>query len=279
MLASAGVAKAQERDTADERARHRIGVGIESLHLANRDEGGSPLVYTGAGWPFRFIYRYDGDIHRHWMAITYIKTGINAPDLTSSITRDSITEGTQLTSHTIDYSWRALQYGYSHYLTSVLDNRARIYLGGIWDNLLFFRYYNYGYKNAGEGDPSLLSWDGLFTIDASGTIDYLIDEDQSVHLTLHTPLVAYVVRPRYVIQDEELVKISLDNFSKVNTGRGKFVTVGDIIKVGGRIAYLHSITSLLDLQVIYNFLYYRYYYPQPTTTATNALGITMMFKF
>jgi hypothetical protein len=259
--------------------RNRIGAGAALSIVAMRDEAGSPLGYSGIAWPVRVSYEYVGENDRHRASIGYIKTGINGPALTSDATRDSTAGGETLRSHTADYSFRTLSYGYARRIASPFDGKGGIFAGALWDNYLTVRYYNYDYRRADDRDPKIVTWEGIFSLNLLLSGEYRVDDENRIEASLHAPFLAFVVRPRYAVQDDRLITISLDNFSQLKNGRSRFVTFGDLLQADASVKYSRSLSRRFDLDLDYRFTWYRYGEPRLTALVMSSFGAGLLFKF
>jgi hypothetical protein len=263
--------------TASGRNRFLAGSAVGSI--TSRDEAGSPLTYRGIGFPFLIGYEYHGAPNRHRVGFSYRKTGINAPTMVSSQTTMRGSGGGTVAEHTVDYSLRRFSYEYSRVLLEPYEGRIRLRGGILWDNILFFRYYSYAERPLYERESSLGVWDGILSMNLSAGAEYDLDDLSEISAHLYTPFVAFLFRPRYSIQDDELIKISFDNFSQLNSGRSRFVTVGDLLQLGFGIGYTRAVDEHVGLRLDYTFLYSRVAYPRVSTTVENALAATIEYRF
>lgn len=257
---------------------HRLFAGVMAGSMTNRDEAGSPVTYSGIGFPFLLGYSYQGMENRHRLWFSYRKTGINAPTLTSELTTARGSEDGTRVEHTVDYSLRWFSYRYSRLVAEPMDGRLRVLGGVLWDNILFFRYYTYAERPLFDREQSIGSWEGILSLNASIEAEYDLDDGSVLSAELHAPFVAFLFRPRYSIQDDELIRVSFDNFSQLNNGRSRFVTQGDLIQLGAGLGYSRSLAEQVDIRLDYTFFYSRIDYPRPSATVENGLAVTVGYR-
>ena len=273
------VALEDSGDAVGETGRHRAFASVAVSSLTSRDEGGSPLTYRGIGFPFFIGYEYHGSPGRHHVAFSYRKTGINAPTMVSSRTTTRGTAEGTLAEHTVDYSLRRFSYEYSRVLFEPSGGPIHLLGGILWDNILFFRYYSYAERPLYVRESSLGVWDGILSLNLTAGAEYLMGDRSAISARIYAPFLAFLFRPRYSIQDDELIRISFDNFSQLNSGRSRFVTLGELMQLGGGIGYGQPLDDHVALRLDYSFFYTRVAYPRVSTTVENALAATIEYRF
>ncbi len=186
--------------------------------VASRDEAGSPLAYSGVGYPL--ILRVDA-VGPRWAAggqTGLFVFGLNGGRLSADLAR----EGEP--SHRADSLFVDLSAWIDR---QVLTGSAhRLWLGAQVGHWTFFRSYLYNPAQIG----SVESWEAVITADVRAGVggDY---GRLSWELAASVPLLGWMMRPSYAVRGDERVEIVESHTTVLR--RGRAVTVDRLQMVQG----------------------------------------------
>lgn len=233
---------------------HRLGVSGGLSHVGTQDRTASSTVYSGQATPVAVAYRFDGERNRHRARLTFASGTLQA------LTRDG--PGLDL-----DHARLDAHYGYLRQVAGH-SRAAAVFVGGYWANQIGLN----GYPAGGT------YWTGLSSIDASAALTLSMGGRHRLEARIRVPVAAYVLRPPYSVDSDELYRAYYDN-SRFLTDLGSVAAWGDLAHVSAGLRYDRDLTPWLGAELDYAFGYTHYREPRPTSSASHSVsvGVNLLF--
>lgn len=169
-----------------------LGMGIEEV--ASRDEAGSPLAYTGVGYPL--VLRVEAD-RKAWRAggeTGAFVFGVNGGRLATAYAEDGDP------SHRADSVVVDLSAWLDREVLTIGDHRVAV--GGQLSHWTFFRTYLYNPAQIG----SVETWEATISADLRAGLDAQQGR-WSWGGAISVPLLGWVMRPSYAVRGDERVQL------------------------------------------------------------------------
>jgi len=226
--------------------KHHIGISSGLSFYKVKDEIASPMAYNGSGIPIQLSYRYRGIKNRHNICLSYTKSKLS-PSTSFSYGQ-----------HNIEHYHINLKYGYHRFFTSLLKNKVKLFLGGIWNTNASLRKHLYD-RNQSEPFGDVVS-----SLDLSFLSEFKMGEKNRIIDEISIPIIAFVLRPGY---------------------SGKFPLTTDLtsihrfIRFKNQLSYERSLSPFFNIRFKYNFIYYQYPNPQKIKLGMDHFSIEILYKF
>ncbi len=232
-----------------------INLQIGYLHRGNRDYLVSPLKYTGSSATFLTSYSYTGTLHQHNAGISYQNTSLH------SITQNIKNE-----------LGGNLFYNYHHYINSPFS-KTNFFSGISFDNVGIIRTSTYFISP--ENSSSIgetVTFEFVSSLCFAEKFEYLIDNKQTLSLSLTLPFLSYIIRPEYNVwvnadSETDLLKT------------GKFQTLKTYQAFSILAKYQTTISEFIGINVEYFLSVSNFTHPQTTTTTSTKLSTTLIILF
>lgn len=248
---------------AQESKKHHIGFRLGFGHYSTRDNLVSPLMFSGNKAPLKLYYQYNGLENRHLITIFY-----NNGEIRSSVNNraDELAAG--------------FNYGYHRNISSFLNNKGKIFIGGIWNNHFIFR--NYFFKSYESSLPCYTdtdSWELVSSLSLSSCIEYYNKPKNRFIFQTYIPFIAHVNRPSYSLLAPDNIN-RLKNMNDLGIGdilqAGDIVTLNKYFLINLLLSYEISVSKLINLKWGYSFTYYRIKNPFKTSSIINELSMDLI---
>jgi len=246
--------------------KHRIGLKLGIGHYNLRDKLVSPLMYSGYRTPMQLYYKYEGLKNRHSIQISY-----NNGEISSSV------------NNTADELAAGFRYGYHRLMSSLLNDKGKFFLGGIWDNYFLYRdYFFRSYVPGYSGYTDLNTWELVSSLNLSFLAEYHTSRENKFIFQTIIPFVAIVMRPSYsLLPPDNILKLKDPASPSIGEifSAGDIVTLNNYFLVNLLFSYEKNISSFVNLRWSYSFTFYRISQPFKTTSVINKFDMDFIFVF
>lgn len=226
--------------------KHHIGISLGLSFYKIKDEMASPLAYKGSGIPIQISYRYRGIKSRHNICLSYTKSKLSP--------KTSFYFG----QHFMEHYHINLKYGYHRFFTSLLKNKVKLFLGGIWNNNVSVREHFYYW------DQSEIYGDAVSSLDLSLLSEFKMSEKNRIIYQISIPIVAFVLRPGY----SRMFPLTTD-----------LTSIHRFIRFKNQLSYERSLSPFFSIRFKYNFIYYQYPDPQKIKLGMDHFSVEILYKF
>lgn len=243
----------------DKQKKFLIGVGSGYAYTQNRDDLTSPLRYQGGAVPLQGFLAYRGSHNRHQLSVSYSSYVLESQQRRNANFQEDLR--------------MKLQYAYLGHLSAVWNDRVQIFVGGTWDNIFSMRAHQYRYPvglNAKEYSGEFLTSIGLKVVGI-----HPLGDKRELALDVTGLIFGYIIRPGYGNSPTVPDAINVEEFflkglRPAGLNKLQFLQVG--------FEYRNSRSSAIDFLARYQFIYFRYPYPQPVRIGINSIELMFGLK-
>jgi hypothetical protein len=259
-----GEARAQLIDEVeDELLVRRVQIigGVE--YLGSRDDAGSPMRYTGYGYPIGLAYEQSRERSLAKLGGAFSHAGFNSGLLTAGIAQEQF--------HQAEPTLVRLSYGYWRKVGSGL--RLQSLAGGELNSIVFFRSYQYDPHQIGTVEL----YDAITSLDLSARLFFDLSPRQRLMGRVALPLGGYVVRPSYAVRGDERLQVVREQWRIVTDGY--WASWGELQRAQIELGYRLTLNDRLELDASYHVEAYRVRQPFVSRglLARYSLGVSMTF--
>jgi hypothetical protein len=265
--------------TAPLQSSHQLGLTITAAYVQSMDEGASPLRYSGLLFPVAIQYRYSGAVLDHNVAISIASSGINGQRFRSPLTQRGINFFKEPSeSHVVDAFLLHGEYGVTGRIGSLWSDYTSLYLLGSIQFEYFERMYTYSYRSDSEpfGSnydervwdvhlPLIVGLEGRYPI---GSLD--------MSGGVRTSVVALTSRPPYALSNTNTV----ENNSRISKifQETRVSTVNSFQLLQANLTAQYPVANQWSIEAMYQFIYYHHSRDYNSSTLSNGLQISLLWR-
>lgn len=242
---------------------HKIGFHLGFAHYETRDNLVSPFIYSGNKIPIQLYYKYEGLKNYHCVNISYNKGQI----------KNSLNNWAN--------EWAAgISYGYHRFTLSFLNNNGKLFIGGVFNNYLSLKNYNFrSYNPYLNYYSDVITWELISSISISSLGEYQFNKENKIALQIILPVIANVIRPSYsILPPDNILRLKdprKPSFSDIINAEN-MVTINNYFLINFLLSYEINLSEHFNLKWNYSFKYYRITNPLKTNSVVNEFGVDIL---
>ncbi|MDP4191947.1 MAG: hypothetical protein Q8858_10310 [Bacteroidota bacterium] len=237
--------------------KNNISLGLGRQLLYTRDMAASPMMYSGYQDLFQISYYYSGCTNRHILDVSAGRSLLGAS-----------------TKNTMMLDYINLSYSYYHFVTSLIDEKLSIFAGLGLNHISSEKQFNIA-----EGFMNIGSFDEATNLNLSILSELKIASKDKITLGIHSPLMAYILRPDYSLFPRDNISKYEDAPIRYYFGEGKFTSISNFSGLNLWISYDKTLFQSIALRVNYNLMYYKIKKPTQTGLVANSLNLNFVYLF
>ncbi|MCU0447328.1 MAG: hypothetical protein MUE85_20725 [Microscillaceae bacterium] len=248
----------------------RLSYGLQ--HQLRQDQLFSPLVYKGLAIPnLALAYQRFNESSIHQAEIGFSLYNMRNGKEFEYLDWLNLTPKKGLSSSFID-----IKLNYTFLKKIFTANDFSIYLGAKSSNEIEAFFYEFGRF-------STFGYTGIFSLNPAIQFNYQMPNDDRLFLALDVPVVAWVARSPYAVNDDDFIERQSSHKTLPTLARlmadGKLQTLNQVKNIRLQAAYQRFISERLSLEALYEFNYQYLKQPRPSESIKNNLFLTLSFHF